>query len=287
MESSLFRSPDWLRKHSREVLSFYYPACIDTHYGGYVAQLDEQDGHVYDARTKHLVATARAVHNFSVGILLNGPIWCRTAAEHGLTFLEAAHWDETHRGYDWILQGRTTQDATRHCYGHAFVMLAAARAHQAGIDGAHEILERVHSVIDEHFWEPAHGLYADEATPEWELSSYRGINANIHTCEALIAAHEATDRNRFLERATTIAATVTRELAEEDTGRIWEHYTDEWRVDLEYNREEPAHQFRPWGYQPGHHVEWAKLLCLIHGHDPKDWYIQRATELFDIAVNIG
>jgi len=287
MDAPVFRTPDWLRQHSRDVLTFYYPDCIDTRYGGYVAQLDERDGHVYDAHTKHLVATARAVHNFSVGVLLDGPVWCRSAAEHGLTFLEAAHWNEPHEGYDWLLKGRETQDATRHCYGHAFVVLAAARAHQAGINGARGTLERAHTVIDERFWDPAHGLCADEATSEWELSTYRGINANMHTCEAMLAAYEATDEDRFLDRAATIATTVTRDLAAEDTGRIWEHYTDEWRADLEYNLEEPAHQFRPWGYQPGHHVEWAKLLCLLHKHDSEDWQVRRATELFDTAVAMG
>ncbi len=66
------------------VLTFYYPDCIDTRYGGYIAQLDERDGFVYDGQTKHLVATARAVHNFSVGALIDGPVWCGTEAEHGL-----------------------------------------------------------------------------------------------------------------------------------------------------------------------------------------------------------
>ncbi|MFC7028264.1 AGE family epimerase/isomerase [Halomicroarcula sp. GCM10025324] len=288
MQPATYRDPDWLRQHVRDVLSFYYPSCVDTHYGGYVAQLDEQDGHVYDGQTKHLVATARAVHNFSVGVMLDGPVWCRPAAEHGLTFLESAHWDPDNEGYDWRLEGRETVDATRHCYGHGFVMLAGARAHQAGLRRGKETLERAYDVIDERFWEEDYGLCADEASGDWsELSPYRGLNANMHTCEALLAAYEATGEARYIDRAGVIASTVTRDLAEDHSGRIWEHFTEDWAPDKAYNRDEPAHQFRPWGYQPGHHAEWAKLLLVLHEHAPADWHVERAAELFDVAVDLG
>lgn len=288
MSDSVYRNSDWLRQHLRDVLSFYYPSCVDIHYGGYVAQLDEQDGHVYDGSTKHLVATARAVHNFSVGVMVDGPVWCYPAAQHGRTFLDSAHWDETNEGYDWVLDGRETVDGTRHCYGHGFVMLAGARAHQAGLDGGKATLERAYDVIDDHFWEPAHGLCADEARADWsELSPYRGLNANMHTFEGLLAAYEATGETRYLDRAGTIASRVTRDLAEDDTGRLWEHFTEDWEPDFEYNRDDPAHQFRPWGYQPGHHVEWAKLLLVLHEHAPEPWHVDRAMELFDTAVDIG
>jgi mannose/cellobiose epimerase-like protein (N-acyl-D-glucosamine 2-epimerase family) len=288
MTKPSYQSPDWLHQHIRDVLSFYYPSCVDIHYGGYAAQIDEQDGHVYDTRTRHLVATARAVHNFSVGLILNGPTWCYTAAEHGLAFLESAHWDDTNEGYHWLLKGRDTIDATRQCYGHGFVMLAGARAHQAGIKGGKATLERAFQAVDEHFWEPDHGLYADEASADWgKLSPYRGLNANMHTFEALLAAYEATGKKGYLARAGTIAKTVTIDLAEDDTGRIWEHFTEDWNPDFEYNRNDPAHQFRPWGYQPGHHAEWAKLLLVLYEHAPEAWHVDRAKELFETAVDIG
>jgi mannose/cellobiose epimerase-like protein (N-acyl-D-glucosamine 2-epimerase family) len=288
MSDSVTRRSPWLREYAHTLLSYYHSNSLDTHFGGYIAQLDERNGHVYDGRTKHLVATARAVHNFSVGCLIDGPVWCRTAAEHGLTFLETAHWDDRHEGYDWILEGRAATDRTRHCYGHAFVMLAGARAHQAGVERGLATLERAYDVIDDRFWEPEHGLCADEASPDWvETDSYRGLNANMHTCEALLAAYEATDESRYLDRAALIAEGVTRDLAAFGDGRLWEHYTEDWRADFEYNRDDPAHQFRPWGYQPGHHLEWAKLLLILNEHTADPWYVDRATELFDEAVEMG
>jgi mannose/cellobiose epimerase-like protein (N-acyl-D-glucosamine 2-epimerase family) len=285
---ALYADPRWLRGQIRDVLRFYYPTCLDVHYGGYVPQLDERDGHVYDTRSKHLVATARAVHNFSVGALLDGPVWCRTAAEWGLRFLSAHHWDDDREGYDWLLEGRETADDRRFCYGHAFVVLAAARAHQAGIDGAREELDRAFAVIDDRFWEAEHGLCADRASADWsDVAPYRGQNANMHTCEAFLAAYEATGEDQFIDRASEIAARFTREVTQQTDGRLWEHYTEEWEADLEYNRDQPRHRFRPWGYQPGHHLEWAKLLLVLDGHHSETWLRTRAVELFETAVGLG
>ncbi|QFU83624.1 AGE family epimerase/isomerase [Natronorubrum aibiense] len=284
---NIYRTRAGLRHQFRDVLNFYYPDCLDTAVGGYVAQLDERDGHVYDTQTRHLVATARGVHNFSLGVLADGPHWCRYAAEHGLQFLSSAHWDDDRQGYDWLLEGRTPTDRTRYCYGHAFVLLAAARALQAGIPGARGELERADRVLEDRFWDSEYELYADQASSEWDLAAYRGQNANMHVCEALLAASEATGEPRFLERAYTVANRFTRDVTQATDGLLWEHYTADWEPDLSYNEDSPRHQFRPPGYQPGHHAEWAKLLALLADHRSEPWLLERARELFDAAVDLG
>ncbi|WP_049926954.1 AGE family epimerase/isomerase [Halopiger goleimassiliensis] len=285
---TIYRTREGLRHQFRDVLHFYYPDCVDTASGGYVFQLDERDGHVYDARSRHLVATARGVHNFSLGVLADGPDWCRFAAEHGLSFLSSAHWDDEYEGYDWLLEGRTPVERRRYCYGHAFVLLAAARAHQAGIPGARAALERADAVLERRFWEPDHGLYADQAAADWSsLEPYRGGNANMHACEALVAAYEATDDERYLDRAVTVADRFTREVTSATDGLLWEHYTEDWEPDRSYNEDEPRHTFRPPGYQPGHHAEWAKLLALLADYRDETWLLERARDLFDAAIELG
>jgi mannose/cellobiose epimerase-like protein (N-acyl-D-glucosamine 2-epimerase family) len=109
----------------------------------------------------------------------------------------------------------------------------------------------------------------------------------MHTCEAFIAAHEATGDEEYLDRAATIAENLARDLADEGDGLLWEHYTTDWELDWEYNRDEPAHLFRPWGYQPGHLLEWAKLLCTLYEHRGDDWLVDRAVHFFDAAVEHG
>jgi mannose/cellobiose epimerase-like protein (N-acyl-D-glucosamine 2-epimerase family) len=290
---STFRDPWVLRGQVRDVLSFYHPESVDHRHGGLIAARDERDGHVYDPRTRHLVASARFVHNFAVGVLVDGPDWCRSVAEHGLRFLETAHWDADRRGYDWLLEGRETVDATRYCYGHAFVLLAAARALQAGVPGARRALDRADRVLAERFRDDR-GLYAAEATPEWRLDDYRGLNANMHACEAHLAAYEATGERDHLDAATRVAAGLVRDPHERTDGGLWEHYTASWEPDYGHNRDRPRDQFRPWGVSPGHHAEWAKLLALLdearadeRGAADEPWLRERAAALFDAAVGPG
>jgi mannose/cellobiose epimerase-like protein (N-acyl-D-glucosamine 2-epimerase family) len=77
---------------------------------------------------------------------------------------------------------------------------------------------------------------------------------------------------------------MTVEQAARADGLVWEHYTQSWEIDWDYNRDDPKHLFRPWGYQPGHQTEWAKLLLTMHGYCDQDWLVPTARRLFDRAV---
>ena len=59
--------------------------------------------------------------------------------------------------------------------------------------------------------------------------------------------------------------------------RVYDHA---WRIDWDYNRDNPRHLFRPWGYQPGHQTEWAKLLLILSRYSEADWLQSRAETLF-------
>ncbi|MFC4359068.1 AGE family epimerase/isomerase [Halobium salinum] len=283
-----------LRRRIGRILDFYYPDCIDSERGGYVAQFDERTGAVYDSGPRHLVATCRFAANFSLAARLGietdegGPGEWREAAAHGLEFLESAHRDPERGGYHWLLDGTEPVDERRSPYGHAFVLLAYARATEAGVDGVESRLHEVADLVEERFVEEDHGLLRSELDADWEpVEPYRGQNANMHGCEAFLAAYEATGRDRYLDRALGVARGITVDLAAETDGLLWEHFTAEWSHDMGYNEDDPAHQFRPWGYQPGHHLEWAKLLPGLARHRDADWLLSRAEELFEAAVETG
>ncbi|WP_128905936.1 AGE family epimerase/isomerase [Halorubrum amylolyticum] len=258
-------------------------------------------GDPYAGDRRHLVATCRSVANFAVGALADGPDWCLAAAEHGLRFLREAHRADG-GGYRLVVDADGEPvDRTRSAYGHAFVLLAYARAVDAGIDGAERGLDATRALIDDRFRDDR-GLLRSDCDADWtEREPYRGQNANMHACEAFLAAYEATGDAAYLDRARHVAGAITVELAAETDGLLWEHYTADWEHDFAYNADEPRHRFRPPGYQPGHHAEWAKLLALLDryegeedngttsGDDPAattDWYV-RARELFDAAVDRG
>lgn len=287
VNTPVFRDEAWLSQHVNGILNFYYPTCVDHRFGGYIAQLSDLDGHIYDGKHKMVVSTARFIFNFSAGKLLGGPDWCHSAAHHGVDFLLEHHRQED-AGYPWLLAGREVADPLRTCYGHAFVLFALATATKADVPRAGNHIRETFDLIDDRFWEDEHGLCRGKLDENWnETENYRGQNANMHMCEALIAAYEATGDELFLDRAYTIAERLALELADAGNGLLWEHYTADWEHDWEYNRDRPAHMFRPWGYQPGHLMEWTKLLLTLDEYVEANWLVERARRFFDAAVENG
>lgn len=209
------------------------------------------------------------------------------AIRHGLRYLRKVHRDPRSGGYAWIIRHGIPCDTTQHAYGLAFVLLAYARSAQAGIGEATGYLYETWELIEQRFWEPEQGLYTDEATAAWQLSAYRGQNSNMHLCEALMAAYEATQDLRFLHRAELLADHITRRQAALSGHQVWEHYRSDWTVDWEYNKGDRTNIFRPWGFQPGHQFEWAKLLLQLDRHSPRPWRLPRARSLFSSAAKAG
>lgn len=274
-----------LESHIRDTMAFYHPRAIDPQ-GGFFHYLRD-DGEVYDRQHRHLVSSARYVFTYArFAAYFEAPEYLRWA-RHGLDYLEQAHFQSDYQGYAWTLRDGRVEDDTNHCYGLAFVLLAYATALKAGIEEAREGLYRVHELQTRRFWEPQWQRYADEADRHWRVSDYRGQNANMHSCEALIAAYDATGDDRFLERAGQVARAICLGPAEQGNGWIWEHYDSEWRPDLDYHRDDPRHLFRPWGYQVGHQTEWAKLLLMLERRRPEDWLLPRARALFLSSVEAG
>jgi mannose/cellobiose epimerase-like protein (N-acyl-D-glucosamine 2-epimerase family) len=288
-----FRSPDFLIDHIRHTLAFYEPRDIDPS-GGFF-HFFKDDGTVYDRRTRHLVSSARFVFNHATAYRRFGNAADLEAVWHGLIFLQRAHALPTD-GYAWQIdwhEGRAAvQEGTQHCYGWAFVLLAHAHAVMAGVEEARTGLEHAWDSMERHFWEPEHRLYADEATADWRLGDYRGQNANMHACEAMMAAYEATHEVRYLERALTLAESITGRQAALADGLVWEHYREDWSVDWDFNRGNRSDIFKPWGFQTGHLTEWAKLLLQLERHLVGEgyeaaWIVPRARHFFDTAMFRG
>ncbi len=279
-----FRSRDFLVGHIRQIMDFYHPRCINDEHGGFF-NIYHDDGTVLDSNVQHIVSTTRFIVNFSLAAkLLDRPDYLDVAA-HGLRHLAEVHHDAEHGGYFWILDGREPRDATKHCYGHAFVLLAFATATKAGIAGAREKIGETFDLLEQRFWEPEARLYKDEISRDWStVSPYRGQNANMHMTEALIASYEATGEARYLDRAETLAERLAVDLAGKANDLIWEHYHTDWSVDWDYNRHDPKHIFRPYGYVPGHQTEWAKLLLILERYRKRDWMLPRARHLFDVSM---
>ena len=278
-----FRATDFLAQHIQTTMNFYHPRAIDPK-GGFFHYFRD-DGSVYDAHTRHLVSSTRFIFNYSEAARYFGNAEYLAAAHHGLDYLRSAHLNPQNGGYTWLIKDGQAVDQTNHCYGLAFVLLAYASAVKAGITEAEAYVHETFALMEQHFWLPEHGLYADEASVDWKIvSPYRGQNANMHSCEALIAAFEATGHKPYLDRAMLLAHNICVRQTQTTQGQIWEHYDPTWRPDWNYNQHDPQNLFRPWGYQPGHFTEWAKLLLILDRYQPKPWLLVTAKQLFDQAL---
>ncbi|GGO64832.1 AGE family epimerase/isomerase [Bowmanella pacifica] len=276
-----FLSQDFLIAHCQSILDFYTDKVVDTSGGYHQNFLD--DGRLFDTHFKQLVSSTRIIVNYATAGMLFGRQDYLGIARHGLNYLEKVHFQAESQTYAWTLDNHQPLDMTQQAYGYAFVLLAYAAARKSGLVSDDSKLLMVYDLLETRFWQAEYGLYADEISASGELSDYRGQNANMHLCEAMLAAYEATGLSQFLERAKLLAHNIAVRQADLTDGLVWEHYTPNFEPDWEYNKEDPKNLYRPWGFQPGHQTEWTKLLLILHRHAPQDWQVQRAKSLFDRA----
>ncbi len=243
----------WLKRQSRSLWSFFDASLQN---GPGFSLLDVQ-GNPLPTQVQELHTTARLVHSYAFGCV-HGHVGAQNIVDHGMAYLNRCHKDPIHGGYVWSLKGDTVADGTKLAYGHVFVMLAAASAKLAGHSDADDLLDDINDVLDRYFWEEDVGLFCDEWSRDWApFSSYRGMNANMHGVEALLASYEATGREIYLTRAGRILDFFTNKMAPAENWRLPEHYSSDWTIDRKYVGN---HMFRPAGTTPGHSFELGRLL---------------------------
>ena len=284
-QSPNFENSSFLKTHIQSTLDFYDPIVFDPNGGFYGCFLDS--GESFAPEAKSLVGSARYVLNYATAYRFSGEVKHREWAEWGLKFLEDVH-KQKNGHYAWLLDGQTITDTRVMAYGHAFVLLAAASCVRAGIESATKTLYETFAFLETYFWDETAGAYFDERDDTLEiLSPYRGQNANMHMCEALLEAWKATQDVQFLDRAERLAELFAFKLADQSGGKIWEHYDVNWHVDMDYNKDRPNDRFKPWGFQPGHQTEWSKLLMILHGERPDEKWLNKAKSLYDQAIDMG
>ena len=217
------------------------------------------DGTPWKERNRETWITCRMIHVYSIASFLNHR-HSEDLIDAGLKGLLGELRDEKNGGWYAGLTSDNKIVPNKQCYAHAFVILAASSAVLAGRPGAKELLDEALALYDQYFWNEEEGLSCDTWNTEFTvLDDYRGINANMHTVEAFLAAADVTGDEKYRERAGRIIAHVA-EWAKGNDYRIPEHFTKEWEPDLECNKEKPDDQFKPYGATPGHGLEWARLI---------------------------
>jgi sulfoquinovose isomerase len=241
------------------------------------------DGTPLPRGPQELHTTTRLVHSYALGKAA-GFAGADDVIDAGMTFLWRAHRDARHGGYVWSTTGNAAADDTKLAYGHVFVLLAASSAHKAGHPDAARLIADAAEVIETRFWDEAHGLLRDEFRRDWQaFSTYRGMNANMHGVEAMLAAFHATGEQLFLDRAGRILDFFLGRMAPRHGWRLPEHYTPDWQPDPTY-RGNPM--FRPAGTTPGHSLELGRLQVehWIASGSTDDDALPRARRLVEQAL---
>lgn len=216
----------------------------------------DHDGTPLPSPLQELHTTTRLVHSYALGVASGIP-GAGEIVDLGMDYLWSHHRDKTHGGYVWGMAGDAVTDGRKLAYGHVFVLLAGASARLAGHPDADRLMADVTQVLETRFWEEGPGLFADEFNRDWTpFSDYRGMNANMHATEALLAAYEATGEALYLGRAERILAFFLGRMAPAHGWRIPEHYRADWLVDAGYAGNP---MFRPAGTTPGHSFEFGRL----------------------------
>ncbi|MHB1063260.1 MAG: AGE family epimerase/isomerase [Georgenia sp.] len=281
-------TPAWLDAEGDALLDFARGSRTPVGFGN----LDDA-GVVTDPDSAELWTTCRMTHVFALGAM-RGRAGCAELVDHGLRALREVFADPEHGGWFAAVGRADEAGARKEAYPHAFVLLAASSATAAGRPGAAELLAEALALHTDRFWDEQAGMVVEGWDRAFTTAeAYRGVNANMHTVEAYLAVADVTGDEMWLDRALRITRRVVDGFAREHAWHIPEHFDADWQPLLDYNRDTPAHPFRPFGATVGHWFEWARLTLhlraalLARGRVAEPWMLEAARTLFATAVHEG
>lgn len=264
-------------------------AARSVHPDGGFGWLDARNEVVVDRPVETWI-TCRMTHVLALEVM-RGAEDLRPVLDVGHGALTGPLRDHERGGWFSAVAGPDDEPADKFAYSHAFVLLAAASLTAAGHPGGRALLDEALAVFDEHFWDERDGMVAERYDAAWEqLEPYRGLNANMHTAEALLAVGDVLDDPAYHQRALRIVERVVHGVARENDWRLPEHFDPLWNPLWEYNIDNKADQFRPYGVTIGHLLEWSRVALDLRtalGDAAPDWLLTDGRALLDAGLERG
>lgn len=272
----------WLVDEGLRLVAFAKAARLPVGFGNLDAQ-----GRLPEGAVAETMNTARMTHCFAMAHVQGVP-GCLALVEHGVAALRGPLRDAEHGG--WFARPNGERDDGKAAYLHAFVALAASSAVVAGASDAQALLDVAIAVIEQRFWREEEGALRESFARDWQRpEAYRGANSNMHATEAFLALADVTGDTRWLDRALRIVERIIHRHAAANGFGVIEHFDSHWQPLPDYNHDNPADGFRPYGTTPGHAFEWARLVLHLEaareraGLATPGWLLASAQGLFDNA----
>ena len=218
------------------------------------------DGTPWKSYNRDTFETCRMSHVYTIGKYL-GHEGSEELIDAAVKGLSGAAKDKENGGWYSSITPDGGHVDNKLCYVHAFVILAASGAALAGHPKGEELLQDALDTYDRYFWNEEDGMACDTWNTEFtELDPYRGLNANMHTVEAFLAAADVTGDERYRDEMRADYQTCdrlgmpitnggSRNIIQATGNRIWSA-----------TEAHPDDQFKPYGATPGHGLEWARLI---------------------------
>ncbi|MBR1758246.1 MAG: AGE family epimerase/isomerase [Lachnospiraceae bacterium] len=274
----------FLASEVKELLAFYrkFPAPTGSSY--WIGM----DGEPVREQIRGTWITARMLHGYVLGKFL-GFEGCDPLIDAGMRGLLGELHDEVYGSWYYAVDAEGKPVGKKECYQNAFAILAGTSAILADHPDAEKLYVSAKTEYDAHFWDEEARLARDSWNLDFsECDSYRGLNANMHSVEAFLAAADVCHEEEYRKRAGEIVDRVIGWASKNDW-RIPEHYSENWEPDLECNKDYPDDGFRPYGSTPGHGMEWARLIVqwalstFLTDPQSADPYIAAAEALYQRA----
>ncbi len=253
----------------------------------------DSDGAIDPSKPREIYIQARMTQVFGLAHLL-GLSDSFELVDHGVKSILNLFHDKTNDGFfNAINKDGKPTTRSKLAYDQMFVLLAASTAKAVKHPQADELFHIIDSLIGQYYWDPQYEMMNNSWDLEYKkLDKYRGINANMHAVEALCAAYDVTGDTKFRDRAYFICKTAVDKFAKDNNWLLPEHYNEKWEVLKDFNINNPADPFRPFGVTIGHLFEWSRLILQLEiqmkgSNKDLSWIRSGAISLYDAAKKYG
>lgn len=227
---------------------------IDYEHGG-VHEALTFDGEPAPHPQKRLRVTARQIYCFSHASLLGWKGDSDKILRHCLDTLIETGWHPEGGFIHLYNPDGSVLDDSRDTYDQCFVLLGLSWLYRAKAwPEAREWANKTLAYMDEHLADTVNGGYLEDSNG----STPRRANPHMHFLEAMLSWYDATEDERFLDRAQAVVQLFEKHFFDRITGSVIERFNNDWSLIKKGEVDNSV--------EPGHGYEWAWLLMRYNAH---------------------